>query len=297
MPVIGDQVGLTIDRIVLATEFSPSSEAATDYAKNVAKRFSSSLTVAHVVDLSIATRSEQAVVGVPIDDMRRASSENLERLLDDLNNEGIRSTAHTLEAHNPAAAIVGLSEQIKANLIVVGTHCRRGLSKAILGSCAEGIIRHASCPVLTIGPKSKAPSKQSFDFHTIVFATDFDSDVSEKAHVALAFAQDSAAKIYFCHFLNHPGKDVGETFEMQLKFETALQKLVPQPAYDWCSPEFVVESGEIAPHILSLAQRVKADLIILGASRSSSWFAHLVEGVVGKVLASAECPVMTVCSS
>ncbi|WP_348268738.1 universal stress protein [Edaphobacter paludis] len=297
MAVIGDQVGLTVDRIVLATDFSPSSESATKYAKLLAKRFSSNLTLAHVVDLSMAARSEQAVVGYPIGDMRRASSENLERLLKDLTSDRIRATAQILEAHNPAAAIVGLAEQLKADLIVTGTHARHGLNKAILGSCAEGIFRHASCPVFTVGPKLKAPSAENIAFDRIVFATDFTSSAAEKAAVALAFAQDSMATIYLCHVLKDAGADISEMFELQVKFQSALKKMVPQSTLDWCTPECVVELGEVAPHILGLAKRVGADVIILGARRSSTWFAHLADGVVGHVLANAECPVMTICSS
>lgn len=297
MAVIGNQVGLTVDRIVLATDFSPSSESATEYAKVLAKRFSSNLTLAHVVDLSVATRSEQAVVGYPIDDMRRSSSENMERLLKDLASDRIRATAQTLEAHNPAAAIVGLAEQIKADLIVTGTHSRHGLSKAILGSCAEGIFRHANCPVLTIGPKVKAPPDGNIAFNRIVFATDFTSSTAERAAVALAFAQDSMATIYLCHVLKSVGKNISDTFALQVKFESELRKLVPQSTLDWCTPECVVELGEVAPYILGLARRVEADLIILGARRSSTWFAHLADGVVGHVLANTECPVMTIGSN
>jgi nucleotide-binding universal stress UspA family protein len=133
MPVIRDQVGLVVDRIVLATDLTPTSETATAYATSLAKRFSSDLTVAHIVDLSVATRSEKAVVGVPLDDMRRSSSIEMERLLKDFSHLGVKATAHALEAHNPAAAIVGLAEQLKADLISAGTHSRTGLSKAILG--------------------------------------------------------------------------------------------------------------------------------------------------------------------
>jgi nucleotide-binding universal stress UspA family protein len=297
MPVIGDQVGLVVDRIVLATDLTPTSETATAYAKAIAKRFSSNLTLAHVVDLSVATRSEKAVVGIPLDDMRRSSSIEMERLLQEFSTEGVKATAHALEAHNPAAAIVGLAEQLKADLIVAGTHSRHGLSRAIVGSCAEGIIRHAICPVLTVGPMAKAPSNQAFSFNAIVFATNFDDDAAAKASKAFAFAQDSAAKIYLCHVLEHPGKDISQTLELQFKFETALQKIIPQAAYDWCGPECVVEQGKAAAHILALAKRVGADLIILGASRRSSWLVPLNSGVVGEVLSGAECPVMTICSA
>jgi len=62
MSFIGDQIVLMVDRILLATDFSSASEVATGYARAVAKRFSSTLSLANVVDLSIATRSEAAVV-------------------------------------------------------------------------------------------------------------------------------------------------------------------------------------------------------------------------------------------
>jgi len=298
MPMMGDQVGLSIDRVILATDFSPVSEAATSYAKGIAKHFASSLTVAHVIDLSVSTRSEQAVVGLPIDETRRNDNEKLENLLDSLAEDGVRATAQSLEARNPATAIVGLSQQLRADLIVLGTHSRHGLSKAILGSCAEGVIRHATCPVITIGPKVKPRSSQDdFAFKTIVFATDFDSDAAEKASVALTFAQDSAAKIYLCHTVERSGENVSERLRLQQEFESALQKLIPQSAYDWCTPECVVEQGEAAAHTLAFSKQVKADLIVIGARRSSSWFTHLVEGAVEHVLADAECPVMTICTT
>jgi len=297
MPVIGDQVGLTLDRIVFATDFSASAEKAAAYAQGLAKRFSSSLSLAHVVDLSVATRSEEAVVGLPIDEMRRASTENQERVLSDMTSAGVRTTAHTLESRNPAAALVGFAGELRADLIVTGTNARHGLSKAILGSCAEGIIRHASCPVLTIPPNAKWAPVGGFSFHTVVFATDFSSKAALEAAIALSFAQDSVAKVYLCHVLDHPGKDICETVNLELKFEEALQRLIPRSTYDWCSPERVVETGEVAPGILALAKKVNADLIVLGAKHSGTWYTHLVEGTVGQVLMKAECPVLTVCAS
>jgi nucleotide-binding universal stress UspA family protein len=297
MPVIRDQVGLSLDRIVLATDFSPVSEKAAGYAQGLAKRFCSSLSLVHVIDLSVATRSECEAVGLAIDEIRHVTAENQERLLSDMTSAGVRTTAHTLESHNPAAALVGFAKELRADLIVTGTNARHGLSKAILGSCAEGIIRHASCPVLTIGPKAKTAPSGGLSFHTVVFATDFSSDAAKQAAVALSFAQNSVAKIYLCHVLGRPGKDISETISMELKFESALERLIPQSTHDWCSPECVVEVGAAAPHILELAEKVQADLLVLGAKHGASWFAHLVEGTVGQVLMSAACPVMTVCAN
>jgi len=295
MPVINDQVGLTLDRILLATDFTPASEVAAAFAKGLAKRFSSNLTLANVVDLSVATRSEDALIGLPIDGLRHNSAENLERLSGEMIFDGVRATAKTLEAHNPAAAVVDLANKLKAELIVTGTHARHGLEKAILGSFAEGVIRHANCPVMTIGPKV-APPSEVFSLHTVLFATDFGPDAAQKAATAVAFAQDSVAKIYFCHVLRKPGEDISDTLALQLRFEAQLADLIPISTYDWCEPECVVEYGQAAPHILALARKVGADLIVLGAAHSLTWHTHLTQGTVGHVIAEAECPVMTICS-
>jgi len=296
MPVINDQVGLTLDRIVLATDFTPASETAAAYAKALAKRFSSDLTLANVVDLSISTRSETALIGIPIDELRHNGAENLERLSGEMTFDGVRATPKQLEAHNPASAVVNLSTELKADLIVTGTHARCGLEKAILGSFAEGIIHHAICPVLTLGPKAAPPPPGALSFHTILFATDFGPGAAEKAATAIAFAQDSVAQIYLCHVLRKPGEDISDTLALHLRFESQLADLIPISTYNWCEPECVVEHGAAAPHILALAKKIGADLIVLGATHSLTWHAHLTEGTVGHVVAEAECPVMTICS-
>ena len=297
MAVIGNQVGLTMQRIVLATDFSPSSESATLYARLLARHFSSQLTLAHVGDLSVASTSEQAVTSLLLDDRRRMGIEGLERLMNELIAEGVHATAQTLESHHPAAAIVGLAHQLRADLIVVGTNARHGLGKIFLGSCSDGIIRHANCPVLTVGPNSHRRNGKSISFNTIIFATDFGPDAVEKAAVAAALAQDGMAKLLLCHVSENSGKDIAATVEREIRFEEDLRKLIPASTYEYIDPECVVEYGKASEHILRLAKREGADLIVLGATRSFSWFTHLANGVVGDVLSGAECPVLTICTT
>ena len=293
MPVIGDAVGLTVDRIMLATDFSPASEAATNYAKALAKRFSSTLMVAHVIDLSVAAKSD-AVVGRPIDEMRRKAGDHFVRLVEELSSAGIRSTSHTMEDGNPAAAIIRLAKRLRADLVIAGTSGRQGLSKAILGSCAEGVIRHAECPVLTVGPKAKPEPDGPLAFRKIVFATDFHTSAMAEAAVACAFARDSMAKLYLCHIVDDGSNSVADRLTIQARAEAALANLVPDASYEWVDPEFVVEHGKAAAEIAGLANHVGADLIVMGAKRGSFLGSHIVNGVVGNVLAQVPCPVMTV---
>jgi nucleotide-binding universal stress UspA family protein len=294
MQVVGDQIGLTLDRIVLATDFSPVAEKAAGYAQGLAKHFASSLSVANVVDLSVTTRYADVIAETSVEEMRQISAENQGRLLCDLSVAGVRTTVYTMESHNPAEALVAFADGMRADLIVTGTNGRSGLKKAIVGSCSEGIIRHARCPVLTIGPKAKLAPKGPLSFHTILFATEFGADVAKKAEVTFNFAKENIAKVYLCHVIDTPGVDITDALSLKLKSETELERLIPDSAYDWCETEIIVEGGPVAEHILELAKRVKADLIVLGARHSITWFTHLIEGTVGKVLMNAECPVMTV---
>jgi nucleotide-binding universal stress UspA family protein len=296
MSVTGDEINLIVERILLATDFSMASEVAANYARAIAKRFSSTVTLANVIDLSMASRSEVAVAGQLIAEMRRDSSENLERLANDFSTSGVRVKTQTLESRDTASSIVTLAEEQAFDLIILGTHARRGLIKLILDSCAEGVIRHVSCPVITIGPKVKELVDDEFSFNSIVFATDLAPDAARKAALAVALAEDSIGKIHLCHFVQHPGNG-SDLSRQQLEFEAALEKLIPESSYEWCCSNCIVEHGEAASRILETAKRVKAKLIVLGVKHSPRLLTRFENGILSNVLALAECPVMTIGSA
>jgi nucleotide-binding universal stress UspA family protein len=296
MSIIENSIGLQLEDILVATNFDQQSEMITTYAQAWAKRYSSKLTVLHVVDLALATLSGAAVVGLMVEAEREKSNDKMEYILHELKVAGIRSEGKILEAHNPASAIVSLAEEIHAALIVMGTHARHGLNKWIQGSCGEGVIHHAKCPVLLLGPKVRQEKMHDLRINSIIFATDLDHDSAEKAAVALTFAMGYVANIYMCHVLKHAEKDFGSSVERQLQTESALRRLIPDSNYEWCSPEVIVEHGRVGEHIVELAQRKKADLIVMGARRSANWLLHLKEDVSSHVLGEVVCPVMTICT-
>ncbi len=287
-------IGLKLDNIVVATDFGAAAETATGYASSLAKHFASKLTLVNVLDLSVATRSEAAMAGWPLEQMRENSAANMERTLSDLRDERIIARGKKLESHTPAAAIVSLSEKIDADLVVMGTNSRHGLGKMIIGSCAEEVIHQAKCPVIALGPKVKKQERAEFKLRKVVFATDLNHHAVEKAGFALAFAKESLAKVYLCNVLDSTGTDILNSIYRQLDAEAELRKLVPGPTYEWCRPEFVVEFGDVAERIVALAKRTEADLIVLGSRKSASYFAHVAKGVIEHVLAEANCPVMTI---
>ncbi len=150
-----------------------------------------------------------------------------------------------------------------------------------------------------MGPNAKPAGEGPLAFQTIVYATDFSAGAAKAAAYALSFAQDSGAHLVFCYVRSgNPGSDPGQSAvreSLDRGFEAALKQLIPESSYDWCSPEVVVEHGDAGQAILSLAARVKADLIVLGARKASFWLTHVKRGLTPQLLSLARCPVMTVC--
>jgi nucleotide-binding universal stress UspA family protein len=180
----------------------------------------------------------------------------------------------------------------RPDLMVIGTRGHKGVARFVLGSTAEKLIHQAKCPILAIGP-SVPPPKLPINFERIVYATDFSPEAAKACVFALSFAQDFGAHLYLCHVLpdgNHQMNDQ----ELNDQFIGALRNLIPDVAREWCEPECVLEHGVAADGILLLAQRVKADLIVLGTRKTSHWFDNFKTGVAFQVISSSHCPVLTI---
>jgi nucleotide-binding universal stress UspA family protein len=295
MSLLQEQVSVFVETILLATDFSPASEKATAYAKALARRFSSTVEIAHVFDPSVVSSYEEAILSLPIAERRQASNEHLNELKRIFAGSGITTDTVETEGHRPAAELLKIAKQFKVDLIVSGTRSKSGMERLLLGSTAEEILRSAICPVLTVGPKTGEPADGPLMFKSILFATDFSAQAAKAAVFALSFAQDSGAHLYFCHVVGSERAAGNSGSIVDGAFEAALMRMIPECSYDWCSPECVVEHGDAAQAVLAVAGRVHADLIVLGARKASFLLTHLERGVTPDLLAEATCPVMTVC--
>jgi nucleotide-binding universal stress UspA family protein len=292
MTILGNPVEVSLGTILFATDFSPSADAAKLYVQALAERYQSRVRLMHVIDLAAAFKAPDA--GISIDIFRRLGEESLTRLLRELVSEKIRVEAVLCEGTDPATEILQAAQDGAIDLLVIGTRGHKGLARLVLGSTAEDLIHQAKCPILTIGPTVPLP-KQPLRFQKIVYATDFSAEAAKACVFALSFAQDFGARLYLCHVLPDPaGIDQMNDQELTARFTSALQRLVPDVAREWCEPEYVLEHGHAADGILLLAQRVKADLIVLGTRRTSHWFENFKTGVAFQVISSSLCPVLTI---
>lgn len=140
---------LQITTILHPTDFSPRSEHAFHLACSLAKENGARLIVLHVAEPPVVV-PDSAMMVPPL------PGGPLEALADKLHgmqppDPRIR-IEYLLEEGNPAAEILQVAQETKCDLIVLGTHGRTGLSRLLMGSVAEQVIRKATCSVLVVKP-------------------------------------------------------------------------------------------------------------------------------------------------
>jgi nucleotide-binding universal stress UspA family protein len=133
--------------ILVPYDFSPASAKALAWAADLQRSLDGvPVHVIHVVDPLPATAPEMLLAVLSERDLK-AMADALTRAVRD---RGLAATTEVILAPASGHVIVEVARQRNANLIAMGTHGRGGLSRLVLGSVAEFVVRHAPCPVVTI---------------------------------------------------------------------------------------------------------------------------------------------------
>jgi len=142
--------------ILVATDFSECSKAALHAAAQWAERLGASLDLIHVwsipsFPLPPAFTGDPRANQLLVDQPRQLAETGLKRFVEAASNAGIFVRNALLELGDPAVTISQTAEREGYDMIVVGTHGRSGLSRFMLGSVAEKVVRLAKQPVLSVG--------------------------------------------------------------------------------------------------------------------------------------------------
>ena len=142
-----------ITRIMVPTDFSPASDVALEYARDLARHFGSSIDLVHVFDDPFTSGAfiGDGTVMMPAE-LREALEKHAREQLTarhDSHAASLPGSSTVLLLGPPAKSIVERAKENGADLIVMGTHGRSGLGHLLIGSVAERVVRTAACPVLT----------------------------------------------------------------------------------------------------------------------------------------------------
>lgn len=140
---------MTFKHILVPTDFGEPAQHALELAITLAQKFDCDLTLLHAVWIAMPVYPVATGVAFPTQQWSDAGRQTLETAVEQLKKRHPRSEG-VLTSSDPAEAIVETAKKRGADLIVMGTHGRHGLSRIFLGSVAEKTVRMSPIPVLTV---------------------------------------------------------------------------------------------------------------------------------------------------
>ena len=282
------KVPIAFENILLATDFTPASERALPYALAMARHYNSHLHLVHVISPELSAMLSADAMAVEFDMAQKCALEEMARLAGQL--EGVDHE----ELVRKGTIWGALSEVIKSkniDLVVTGTHGRKGLGKLVMGSIAQDIFLRSPVPVLIVGPGAieNPPAQGNFKRILVSCGKSAESCTGPNLDLAFSLAQENQARITLLHIVEDghaPGPE--EAFQR-------LRKLIPGGADLWCEPEILVKTGKVTEQILVAADERDADLIVIGGGRPAAHMpgiTHLPGSTPDLVASRARCPVL-----
>jgi len=139
---------ITLQKILVPTDFSDSSGQALEFALALAEEFRSKLYIMHVWELPTLLPPEPYPELV-LTEEQKAGEEHLAKVTNELRSSNFEAEP-VFVFGKPYAEIVKAAADLDVDLIVLGSHGRSGISHLLLGSVAEKVVRLAPCPVFTV---------------------------------------------------------------------------------------------------------------------------------------------------
>ncbi len=181
----------------------------------------------------------------------------------------------------PVDGILRLTRDIKADLIVMGTHGRSGLNRLMLGSVAERVLRESEIPVLTVRGDTVAAVMPP---QTILCPVNNTPAAREALSIAAHLARCFGGNIVVVHVKeDHTGQGIGD-----------LCAWVPNELRSHCTIREVTREGEAAEEIVTLARETPCDLLVIGARHRRFFDSTVLGSTTARVVRHAPCPVLTV---
>jgi nucleotide-binding universal stress UspA family protein len=283
---------ISLGNALLLTDFSPSSELALPWAVALASRYEGKIVLAHVISPEMYEYAPPELVPQMRTAIERYGNRRMELLLSqaEFRNvpfEGIVCRGEIWET------VRELIDTLEINVIVVGTHGRRGLTKVLTGAVAEEILRLSRIPVLTVGPHCEGFS--SHQPQRILCASDFSVDSVQALVYALSIAETFAASLTLAYVAPVGSEDPSSRTRAQEFFSGRLRELLIGEASRLERVRYRVEFGAACDGILEAAANERADLIVMGVRGIGSAYhsSHRLGTTADEVVGSACCPVLT----
>jgi nucleotide-binding universal stress UspA family protein len=291
---------LKIERLLCPTDFSDFSERAYDYALSLASHYNAELYLLHVVRPVIIGYTEYAIpdsVNEFYGELREHAEEQLREFAKVRAENGIQTKA-AVEEGVVTETVLDFARRNSVDMIVMGTHGRRGFQRLTLGSVTERVLRKAGCPVLAVRRPVHdfvAPGNKRDPVHLskILLCSDF-SECSKRAlQYAVSLATEYKSELTVLHVLEHsPSSDQADVEDGRVIH--LLEGQVPAEARSSCEIKTIVRTGKAYEEIIKLAGQERSDLIVVGVRGRNVLDLALFGSTTHRVLQLGPCPVLAI---
>lgn len=301
---------MTLDNILIPTDFSACADHALSHAVELADRFDADLHILHVVNeldpdwYGITDAQERAVK--LREQIKTEARERLRKIAPEKDEYTFSTTVSLQLSFDVADSIHEYVDERDIDLVVMGTHGRRGIDRLMLGNVANKLIRHAPCPVMTI--REEVPwtdEKENIVYDDILAPIDF-SDHSKRAlETSKLFADRYQARLHLLFVAEQrtvptfsdtgiPGVGVVEMDpEIVKNAEEALKQLNENTEGPEVKSVYHVREGNVSSDIVDFAETHGVDLIVMATRGLTGVSRFLLGSNTERIVRVAPCPVLT----
>jgi len=293
---------LEIKLILCPVDFSEFSIRAYHYALSLAEHYRAKLVAQHVVELWRYPYAEYVATQGDYQQFSRALREGGEERLQEFMKKHTQDEVQPeLAVYEGVAAdsILSFAQERKMDLIVMGTHGRRGFDRLVLGSVTDRVMRTAPCPVLAISKlphDSSATGEERRRVHhlsRILFCTDFSEASERPLNYAISATAEYGAELTLLHVL----EEVPSPAKTDDAIATATQqidKLIPQEGRKTTKIKTAVRIGKPYMQIIQFVVEAQIDMVTMGVSGRGALDRAVFGSTTYRVMQLGPCPVLAV---
>jgi len=293
---------LEIKVILCPVDFSEFSIRAYLYALSLAEHYGAKVVVQHVVEVSRYPYADYVASTGDYAEFSRALHDGAKQRLQAFLKSNSHDVAHSeFVVHEGTApdCILSYAEKCKADLIVIGTHGRRGYDRVVLGSVTNRVMRRTSCPVLAIcTPQQESVAethegKHAHQLRRVLFCTDFSENSERAFRYAISATEEYDAELIVLHVV----EEARNASKAQAAIATATEQLdnmIQPETRKALKIKTLVRVGKPYEQIIEFAAETHTDTIVMGVRGRGAVDLAVFGSTTYRVLQLGPCPVLAV---
>src|SRR5271169_3712228 len=298
---------LEIKSIVCPVDFSEFSVRAYHHALSLAEHYRAKLVAQHIIELSHYPYADYAASAGDYENFCRAMLEGGKEQLREfvkMHSQGEIQPELVVSQGTAPDCILAFAQEQKTDLIVMGTHGRRGFDRLMLGTTTDRVMRRSACPVLAV---SKAPpeslpansasgaaaSEERHEVHRlnrIVFCTDFSENSERALNYAISATREYDAELTMLHVLER--EDSARKEEIITTAAGQLDKLIPPEERKRLKIKTEVRVGKSYQQIIQHAEEERIDLVVMAVRGRGALDLAVFGSTTYRVMQLGPCPVL-----